>query len=379
MSSVTRIIRYELFWLSTKLSGVVSRVLLVLPIFIGCIIKLKLSVTYERQTLKVTDFWLSSIVSSPEGFLKIVHIWKRNDSGIVTVNEAIKRMRQVWESNKHTQINGTFMIPIWCMQNPIPYIEGTRAMLVANLPDTLINDIKALRLHNPFDIRTMSNSSQISRTVIDITPERIILLGNARTIIELVERACSRFELTSNEPKKLVEEIRLLILSQYSDPVGSHLIIGGIGMAFAVVLGLLINYLISSDSLSMYHWLALVAVLLAVIYFLATEAFSERFLAFVPGWCSKCNLLSWVFFLMLLIYIMPLVVLQSSPFVIMLFVSATSICLAFCCFLTALGSIFFDFDLSGFTKNTAIIGWIFVIIIIIGSNIADIILLQRGT
>jgi hypothetical protein len=217
--------------------------------------------------------------------------------GRLSLDEAIVTLEKEWVKAKSLLPQDA--IPVFCLHNLNPFVQGVRALLLPNLPGRLRSQISALRLCNPIDLNTTlgSKNSYLGKTVVDLTPHRFVVIGNAQWFCNTLATIGERLSFPDNR-NMAASYIKDVVCRCDAAPLGSSLLTGGLATVFAFEVGFLVSKVQGIDT-SCSGWLliACLGALLGICCFLLQEAFESRIVAFCPLWTMKVKLMSWAVFL----------------------------------------------------------------------------------
>lgn len=315
-----------------------------------------LETIFEPRQLWVSDYWLSGISWDDNRHIHVIELARAEGRRRVPLDEAIVKLEEEWGKVRSDRTQK--VIPIFCLQEVSPFVCDVRALLLPNLPKRIERQIASLRLCNPVDLRTPVGPKKwglLGKTVADLGPDRFVVIGNAQWFCKTLATLGERLTIPNNRVRA-VNQIRRIMCEYNNPPIGTSVLIGGLGAVFAFEAAFLITRIQGIDTRSS-SWLLIACVLslLGVLSFLVQEAFESRIVAFCPWWAIKFKIVSWVAFMAGLL---------SSPVCFFVSVNSRVLCeatrwggllLISACAVATLGQIFFQ---AGLSKRIAVIWWL---------------------
>ena len=247
--------------------------------------------------ISVKKHSLMALVSHSSGNVSITDITMDLSRGPILIDRAIIEIRQKYQELPSDHKSG-IIIPIFCLDSPSPSINSTASFVVRNLPGSLSNQISALQLENPIELHTkLTRIGAIGTTFVDITSERIVIIGNTQEAIEYLRLLCSRFYFGQLSPSTLSQRLQHLLSNYPKRRLSTTMFIGGFGTIFGFVSAFLLNKSFSDQPVPSEYVVASVVAMLAIIAFLVEEAFDNKLIAFSRRWTTHVRLAAWVVFL----------------------------------------------------------------------------------
>ncbi|MFC2015010.1 hypothetical protein ACFLUP_03360 [Chloroflexota bacterium] len=262
--------------------------------------KLHLARLFEPKTLRITEYWISELIINAEGHFDVVEFSKFGRSKYQTLDVAIKHLDEAWKMVEHDK-QKQIIVPIWCLDRPDPEIEGVQSLLLDNSSESMNKQIEALRLEEPIDLLTkLGKSDNYGKTIIDVTPARLVILGNVNAIIDYLKSLGRVFVFRQNDRDTAMNQLRMMLISYQHTILHSGMMFAGWGGTFGVVSGVVLSKMLSTNALQPGEIITVFAALMSALVFLVTKAFSSRLVAFSSLWTLKFSTLSWLGFLFLL-------------------------------------------------------------------------------
>lgn len=318
-----------------------------------------LETIFAPKQLLVSNYWLSVIIWCNNQHINVVKLSCTRGKSPIPLDEAVVKLEQEWAN-----VRSDFpqeIIPVFCLHNINPFVEGVRALLLPNLPKVIERQIAALRLRNPINLRTHvgpKNSGMLGKTVVDFDTDRFVVIGNAQWFCKTLATLGKRLTIPCDRTRT-VSQIKDMMCKHNISPVGSSLLIGGLGTVFAFEVAFLVTRIQGIDTNNSSGLLIVcVLSLLGILAFLVQEASESHIVAFCPWWAVKSKIVSWFIFLGALIV---------SPICFFVPVNSRLLCeatrwtgllLMTSCAITNIGQIFFQ---SGLSKRFTLIWWLFLI------------------
>ena len=147
--------------------------------------------------ISVKKHSLMALVSHSSGNVDIKEVAVDLSEHPLFIDKANIEIREKYQELPSDQ-KSRIIIPVFCLDSPSPSINSAASLLVRNIPDSLSNQIAALQLENPIEVRTKVSGTQgaIGSTLIDITSERIVIIGNTQEAVEYLRllgyRSCQK-------------------------------------------------------------------------------------------------------------------------------------------------------------------------------------------
>ncbi len=343
------------------------------------VLSFKIEHAFEPKLLRVSDYWLSGITGDPTSHLQVVALTKPQGMRPIPLDEAVALLEGAWESTRN-RASIDVLIPIFCLHDVDPHVEGLRAFLSETIPKGIERQIKTVGLLNPLDLRTVAGpgkSGVIGKTVVDFRSDRIIVIGNARNVCRRFQILGDRFLFPVSVSHKLPSELMEKVKLQTTDTLGSSLLISGFGALFAFEAAFLFGKL-QNLNITDYGWRLIACALsfLNILAFLVLEAFEGRIVAFSAWWTTKTKMISWVLFLIVVLTSPIAVFSPISPPLVCLAIRLLGMVLILSCLVTNLGQLFFE---QGLTKRITLIWWLTMAIFISTTSMLDFVpLAQMG-
>jgi hypothetical protein len=334
-----------------------------LIIFWKFIKRIKLLGLLEPSKITVDEYWLNILEHTGNGHFSITSGYKPPRGKKSTLEFIVSDLNNAWIGKKNPN-SETCQVPIWCLNNLNPYAEGVRSFLIPHMSRSLHKQIASLMLQEPIEVRTMIRSDSvlaISKSVIDITPERIIIIGNTGSVLQLIENLGSRMSFPKIDPISITERLRNLILTYHIDPVGTSLFVGGFGAVFGFEASFFYTKIFEFKVVQPLEIIITMLGMLAVIFFLFEQAFESRISAFAPRWTLYTQILSWSFFLLFILGGGVVIFGQPDARELISWFRIFSLLLIASCLSGDLGRIFFN---SGLNKLAAVVLWLFLFVTI---------------
>ncbi|MCF8070681.1 MAG: hypothetical protein K9M96_09385 [Deltaproteobacteria bacterium] len=337
--------------------------------------RVDLETVFAPKQLRVSESWLSALTWDNNNHIAMQEIARVQTKRCQPLDEAVATLEQKWTAAREELPKET--IPIYCLHDVNPFIEGVCALLIPDLPSRIEKQLASLQLRNPVNLRSQvgpETSGVLGKTVVDFTPDRLIAIGNARWFCKSLGTLGERITILRN-PAAAVSQIKDMLCAHNLTPVGSSLLIGGLGTVFAFEAAFLVTRIQGID-LKGSAWLLIACVLslLGILAFLVQEAFESHIVAFCPWWTVKTKIISWVVFLAMLLV---------SPICFFVPVDSRLLCqvirwagllLMGACAVTSFGQIFFQ---AGLSKRFALIWWLTIICFVITLPLLDLIPSQK--
>lgn len=241
---------------------------------------------------------LMALVSHSSGNVNVKDIAIDLSDDPVLIDKAIIEIREKYQKLPSDHKSG-IIIPVFCLDSPSPIINSVASLLVRNLPDSLSNQISSLQLESPIELRTKVSGTRgsISSTLIDITPDRIVIIGNTQEAVEYLRLFGSRLYFKELSPPLLAQQLQHLLDTYPKHMLGSSMLVGGFGAIFSFVSAFLLNKAFSGQFACFEYVFVSVIAMLAIIFFLVEEAFENKIIAFSYNWTMKVRTIAWALFL----------------------------------------------------------------------------------
>ena len=306
------------------------------------------------KQLRVHDYWLIAITRDAHGHLLLSERCTTREKRRCPVDGALVELRtQAAETSP-----GSDSIPVLCLHDLDPLPGGVRCLLLPSMPAKIEEQISSLGLSDTIAINAHAGPPRygvIGSTLIDFGHERIIVLGNAKRFCDIANVIGRRFEFSANR-SELVAQLRKLFVSQGIEPVGSRLVIGGLGTIFAFEAAFLITRMQGIDpGENTFLLISVILVFLSIVGFLVQEAFESRIAAFTPWWTLKPKLASWVVFIAFLVAAPISFFVPLDGMHVCHAVRYSGLALIVSCLMAAIGQIHFE---AGLTKGMVLTWWL---------------------
>ncbi len=313
--------------------------------------------SFEPKLLYISDCWITGIICDPTGTLRVEEVTRPEITHPMPIDQAMEILERAWDGMHDEVHNNT--IPIFCLHDLDPHSEGVKSFLYAPIPIGIENQIKAIGLSRPLDMRTIAGrgkSGVIGKTVVDFRSDRIIVIGNARNLCYRFKILGERLRFPCDKPHRVLDELLDKIKLQSSDTLGTSLLIGGFGTVFGFEAALMFTKLqkLSSDEYEG-HIIACILSFLSILFFCMFEAFEGRIVAFSSWWTTRSKLISWFIFLMGLLTAPAVAFAPINPLLVCNAIRLIGILLVLSCAVTNLGQVFFE---EGLTKRSTLIWWL---------------------
>lgn len=310
----------------------------------------------EPRRILVDDYTLRAIAVDGTGELCMIVLGRPFGERPALIDDAAARTESMWRSlDPNSKRN--VVIPVICLDGIFPSIGGTRALLFPNLCPTISRQIQALRLQSPIDVRTMVAKNVVGTSVVDFRDDSIIIIGNSSALAAEIEVLCSRLHLPVADGASLGLRIRALLLAHHTDPVGSTLLIGGLGTILAFEVKIVADKIMPLSSTYSGQLISCAVGLLCAVVFLMQEAFNDKLVAFGCRWTRKTRLMCWISFLALLIWVLPFGASEGDayPFVLFGAIRLFSVAINLFSVTTTFGQILYE---AGISKQMTLVWWL---------------------
>lgn len=311
--------------------------------------------TLQPKTLTVDTYWLAILKTCDDGHFTIENVTtpvRSKRSSLQTIERELTKVSSMVGAGQES-----VWIPIWCLNNLDPYPEGVRSFLISHLPGSLHEQLAALRMEEPVEFRTMIRSDSkvaIGKSVIDLTSEKIVILGNAHSVLELLRNLGKRFVYPVNDTSAFASRVRTFLSAHYIDPIGTSLLVGGFGAIFGFVASLLFTKVLEAKDIHFVELMNLIMGMMAIIFFLLEQGFESRIVAFAPRWGVGWLIASWFLFLSFIIGGTIVIFGLTNVHDVISFFRLFSLAFICCNLVIDLGRVFFD---SGLSQKAAVALW----------------------
>ena len=250
------------------------------------------------NTITVDKYYLGALESNHHGGFNIELETKKLSKKVTLIDKAFIELQKKYEELP-VERKANIISPIYCLDSPAPIINNLTSFLVRNIPEKLTAQISSLKLENPLEIRTKipGTSGAIGTTIIDITSEGILIIGNTEEAIEHLKLFGDRFYFNELSSSAISQQLKRLLTDYPKKILGSSMLIGGFGAIFSFVSAFLLNKAFTGDYACFEYVFASVISMLAIIFFLVEEAFENRIIAFTHFWALKPRIAAWILFL----------------------------------------------------------------------------------
>lgn len=273
------------------------------------------------------------------------------------IDEAFLNMEKE-QSGLDEKCNNIPTIPIFCLTAPVPNIQRAESLFIPRIPIGINKQIVNFHLRNPRNLSLRHPTLQgiIGSTLIDVTSDRILIIGNTDEAVNYLRILCSRLSIDQRSKEDLACSINELLDRYPTFMLGTSMIIGTFGAVVSFMAGFLLNAPTPSIITLPTYILVVVLALISILFFLYEESFEDKIFVFMYDWAIRLRLAVWAVFITLIIFFAFSSVSDMIEYIIILL--ACTIILNLTC-VVSYGGIFFSER--GLTKRIMIKFRIFMI------------------
>ena len=251
---------------------------------------------FEPRVIYVQRFALYEICVMVNGHLHIRCITEREEK--MPLEKAFDNLVAEWEQQKRGQVcpDAQGVFPVYALGTPSVYITQVKSLFLQNLPPGLGRQISHLALESPFSLRTLSGASKlgvITSSIVDVSPRRILILGNYVQIMDFLKRMGMLLHFPSYKEEALSSQITLSLQRYFLPPQGTKLIAGSLSALFGFEASLLFDHLSPWFSGSPERLGLLSGGILSLAIFLLMELLEDKIFAYESKWTSWLSYVNW--------------------------------------------------------------------------------------